>query len=212
MRSAVGVGAVSTGASRVASTGASTLASATGAVVGKKYRALHPWHRIGPMALSCRSGSASTTLREKGFVDAIGKAAGVTLVDPHRYAGATRATAQEAAENLLAANGDIAGVFCPNESSTFGMMLAMRSRGMLGKIAFIGFDSSAELAESLKNGEINALVLQNPIKMGHLAVQAAADALAGRTVAPRIDTGVAIVTRESMTTPEHAALLFPGKK
>jgi ribose transport system substrate-binding protein len=188
-----------------------TDSEAGGRLAGEKMASLLP---KGGKVLLLRymEGSASTTLREKGFVDAIGKAAGVTLVDPHRYAGATRATAQEAAENLLAANGDIAGVFCPNESSTFGMMLAMRSRGMLGKIAFIGFDSSAELAESLKNGEINALVLQNPIKMGHLAVQAAADALAGRTVAPRIDTGVAIVTRESMTTPEHAALLFPGKK
>ena len=135
----------------------------------------------------------------------------MTLVDPKRYAGATRATAQEAAENLLAANGDIAGVFCPNESSTFGMMLALRSRGMLGKVTFIGFDSSPELVESLKAGEIAALVLQNPIKMGYLAVQAAADALAGKKVEPRIDTGVAIITKENMGSPEHAELLAPPR-
>jgi ribose transport system substrate-binding protein len=154
-------------------------------------------------------GSASTAAREKGFVDAIAKAPGVTLVDPRRYAGATRATAQDAAENLLAANGDIAGIFCPNESSTFGMMLALRSRGMIGRVAFVGFDSSDELVDALRAGEIAALVVQDPIKMGRLAVKAAADALAGRPVERRIDTGVAVVTKDNLAEPDIARLVNP---
>src|SRR5262249_59238495 len=93
------------------------------------------------LLLRYQEGSASTTLREKGFVEAIGKFEGIQLVDPHRYAGPTRASAQEAAENLLSANGDITGVFCPNESSTFGMLLALRARGMAGKVKFVGFDA-----------------------------------------------------------------------
>ena len=187
-----------------------TDSEAGGRLAGEKMASLLP---KGGKVLLLRymEGSASTALREKGFVDAISKASGVTLVDPKRYAGATRATAQEAAENLLAANGDIAGVFCPNESSTFGMMLALRSRGMLGKVTFIGFDSSPELVEAMKTGEIAALVLQNPIKMGYLAVQAAADALAGKKVEPRIDTGVAIITKENMGSPENAELLAPPR-
>jgi ribose transport system substrate-binding protein len=187
-----------------------TDSEAGGRLAGEKMASLLP---KGGKVLLLRymEGSASTALREKGFVDAISKTSGVTLVDPKRYAGATRATAQEAAENLLAANGDIAGVFCPNESSTFGMMLALRSRGMLGKVTFIGFDSSPELVEAMKTGEIAALVLQNPIKMGYLAVQAAADALAGKKVEPRIDTGVAIITKENMGSPENAELLAPPR-
>lgn len=187
-----------------------TDSEAGGRLAGEKMASLLP---KGGKVLLLRymEGSASTALREKGFVDAISKASGVTLVDPKRYAGATRATAQDAAENLLAANGDIAGVFCPNESSTFGMMLALRSRGMLGKVTFIGFDSSPELVEAMKTGEIAALVLQNPIKMGYLAVKAAADALAGKKVEPRIDTGVAIITKENMGSPENAELLAPPR-
>lgn len=185
-----------------------TDSQAGGRLAGERMAALLP---KGGRVLLLRylEGSASTASREQGFVDALSKAPGVTLVDPRRYAGATRATAQEAAENLLAANGDIAGVFCPNESSTFGMMLALRSRGMLGKVAFVGFDSSAELVDALRAGDIAALVVQDPIKMGRLAVTAAADALAGRTVEPRIDTGVAVVTRDNLAEPDIVRLVNP---
>jgi ribose transport system substrate-binding protein len=157
-------------------------------------------------------GSASTALREQGFVDAITKEPGFTLIDPKRYGGVTRATAQEAAENLLAANPDIAAVFCPNESTTFGMMLALKSRGMAGKVTFIGFDSSPELVDAMGKGEIHGLVVQNPIRMGYLSVKAAADALAGKPVEPRIDTGVVLITQETMNTPEAKDLLSPDLK
>src|SRR5206468_6607032 len=102
---------------------------------------------------------------------AIGKFKDVQLIDPHRYADATRASAQEAAENLLSANGDLAGVFCPNESSTFGMLLALKARGLAGKVKFVGFDASEGLVEALRQGEIDALTVQNPIRMGYLGVK-----------------------------------------
>ncbi|MCC6676729.1 MAG: substrate-binding domain-containing protein [Phycisphaerales bacterium] len=164
------------------------------------------------LLLRYQEGSASTALREKGFVDAIRGFKDIQLVDPGRYAGATRATAQEAAENLLAANTDIAGVFCPNESSTFGMMLALRSRGLAGKVKFIGFDASPELVDAMRKSEIHGLVVQNPIRMGYLAVKAAADHLRGQKVEARIDTGVGIVTPDSMDTPENKQLLSPDLK
>ncbi len=156
-------------------------------------------------------GSASTALRENGFASAAA-AAGLTVVDPKRYAGATRATAQEASENLLAANGDVVGIFCPNESTTFGMMLALKARGMNGKVKFIGFDSSKETVDAMAAGDINALVVQSPIRMGYLAVKAAADALAGKKVETRIDTGVTLISKDTMNTPESKELLSPDLK
>lgn len=159
------------------------------------------------LLLRYQEGSASTDERERGFVEALGKFKGVTLNDPKRYSGATRATAQEASENLLTTYENMQGIFCPNESSTFGMLLALRSRGMAGKIKFVGFDASPELIEALEKGEIDGLVAQNPTKMGYLGVKAAFDALSGKAVEPRVDTGVALVTRETLATPEIRAIL-----
>ena len=161
------------------------------------------------LLLRYQEGSASTDLRERGFIEALSAAEGIELIDPGRYAGATRATAQEAAENLLTTYSDIDGVFCPNESSTFGMLLALRSRQMAGKVTFIGFDASEGLVEALGTGDIQALVVQNPIRMGELGVRAAGDFLQGKTIEPRIDTGVMLVTPDNMNTPEAMTRVIP---
>jgi ribose transport system substrate-binding protein len=174
-----------------------------GEVMGGKGKAL---------LLRYQEGSASTALRERGFIEAIGKFPGITLVDPKRYAGPTRATAQEAAENLLLANADITGVFCPNESSSYGMLLALRGRGMAGKTKFVGFDASEAVVEALRKGEMQGLVLQNPIRMGYLGVKTAVDRINGKPVEPRIDTGVMIVTGENMDTQDAKDLLSPDLK
>lgn len=159
------------------------------------------------LLLRYQEGSASTDERERGFVEALSEYSDIRLIDPKRYSGATRATAQEASENLLIAHTDIQGVFCPNESSTFGMLLALRARGLTGKIRFVGFDASPELVAALEKGDIDALVAQNPMKMGYLGVKAAHDALSGKPVEPRVDTGVALVTRENLAEDEIRRLV-----
>ncbi len=161
------------------------------------------------LILRYQEGSASTRLREEGFLESLAGHESITVIDPKRYAGATRATAQEAAENLLAANQDIDGVYCPNESSTFGMLLALRSRELTANVKFIGFDSSEGLVDALREGEIDGLVVQNPIRMGYLGVKTAVNHLRGQPVEMRIDTGVMLVTQENMTTPEAQEVLSP---
>ncbi len=161
------------------------------------------------LLLRYQEGSASTTLREEGFVEAIKKFPDIKLIDPKRYAGVTRATAQEAAENLLSANGEIAGVFCSNESATYGMLLALRGRGMTKKVKFVGFDASEPLVAALKSGEIDALAVQNPMKMGYEGVRAAVEHLRGKPVEQRIDTGVGLVTGATVDTPAMRDLIAP---
>lgn len=164
------------------------------------------------LMLRYQEGSASTAQREQGFVDAVKSAQGIELIDPHRYAGATRATAQEAAENLLTSNAELAGIYCPNESSTFGMLLAVKGKGLGGKVKFVGFDASEGLVEAMKAGEIDALVVQNPMRMGYLGVMTAAKHLKGESVEQLIDTGVVLITKATMDTPESKDLLSPDLK
>ena len=89
------------------------------------------------------------------------------------------------------------------------MLLALRSRGMAGKVRFIGFDSSEGLVEALVSGDIQALVVQNPIKMGELGVTAAVEHIRGIAQSARIDTGVLLVTPENMGSPEAQELIAP---
>ena len=74
---------------------------------------------------------------------------------------------------------------------------------------FIGFDSSEKLVEALQNDQIHALVLQNPFKMGYLGVKTLAAHLAHQPVEKRIDTGVALVTKDNMNDPDINSVLTP---
>jgi ribose transport system substrate-binding protein len=152
-------------------------------------------------------GSASTDERERGFLGAIRQNRDVAVISDNRYAGATAGEAKTTALNLIDQLKQADGVFCPNESSTLGMLLALRQEGLAGKLKFVGFDASPPLVEALKTGEIHALVIQNPRKMGYLAVRTLVQHINGEKVEPAIDTGVALVTKENMDTPEIRALI-----
>jgi ribose transport system substrate-binding protein len=65
--------------------------------------------------------------------------------------------------------------------------------------------------EALKRGEIQALLAQNPKKMGREAVLALVAKMKGETVNAVIDTGATVVTKESLETPEIQALLVQSK-
>jgi len=158
-------------------------------------------------------GAASTTAREQGFLDAIARHPGITVISSNQYGGATTESAYKTGENLIAstkaADGNVQGIFTPNESTTFGMLRVLENAGLAGKIRFVGFDSSDKLVAGLKSGAIDGLVLQNPFAMGYIGVKTLVAYKRGERVEKMIDTGVAVVTRENMTQPEIMDRLQP---
>jgi len=94
-----------------------------------------------------QAGSESTEQREQGFIDSIKGAANLQLIVPKTEAGATVDSSQKAAESLLGDHQDLDGIFVPNESSTEGMLQALKGRGLAGKIKLVGFDSNDVLLE-----------------------------------------------------------------
>jgi ribose transport system substrate-binding protein len=155
-------------------------------------------------------GSASTTQREQGFLDTLqAEAPEIKLLVQDQYAGSTTESAYQIAENLLSRFPGVDGIFCPNESSTFGALRALQESGLAGKVVFVGFDASPKLVQGLRDGHIQGLILQNPVKMGYLGVKLMSLHLRGQAIERTIDTGVYLVTGENMDTPEIRALLSP---
>jgi len=152
-------------------------------------------------------GSASTVNREKGFLGALAKHPDINVIVDNRYAGPTAGEAKANALNLLDQIRQADGIFCPNESSTMGMLLALQQEGLAGKVRFVGFDASPPLVKALTAGEIDALVVQNPRKMGYTAVKTLVQHLDGEAVETVIDTGVVVVTRDNMNDPEIKPLI-----
>ncbi len=161
-----------------------------------------------------QKGAASTTAREEGFLEALADFPGITVISADRYAGALAEDAFRTGESLLAAtraaDGQVQGIFCPNESTSSGMLRALQKAGLAGKIRYIGFDSSDTLVQGLRDGHLDALVLQNPFGMGYIGVKVLAQHIRGGRIDRFIDTGVAVVTRENMNQPEIRERLQPN--
>ncbi|MGN6385937.1 MAG: substrate-binding domain-containing protein, partial [Verrucomicrobiota bacterium] len=156
-------------------------------------------------------GSASTEEREAGFLNEIKNYPGIQLISSDQYAGATRDSAYQAAQNLLNRYGkEVDAIFAPCEPVTIGVMLALKDIGKAGgAIKLIGFDTGTQSVEGLIRGDVQGLVVQNPMKMGYLGVMTIAQALNKQKVPKRIDTGVVMITRDNMEEPDIKELLYP---
>jgi len=163
------------------------------------------------MVLRYAEGSASTTEREEGFIGEIKqKFPEIQLISTDQYAGATRDTAKRASENLLNRFGDeVQGIFTPNESSTAGMLSALQDIGKAGKVQFVGFDNSQLFIDAMRADQLHGVVVQNPFNMGYLGVKTMVDHLQGKPVEKKIDTGVMLVMKENLDSPEVQTLLHP---
>ncbi|HMH84108.1 MAG TPA: substrate-binding domain-containing protein [Gemmatimonadales bacterium] len=163
------------------------------------------------LLLRYAEGSASTTERERGFLEELrSRYPAIVLVSADQYAGPTRETAKRASENLLNRySGDLQGIFTPNESSTIGMLLALQDVGLAGKVRFIGFDAARTLIDAVRARQLDGVVAQNPMRMGYLGVKTMADQLRGKPVERLVDTGVMLVTSANLDSAATQAFVSP---
>ena len=116
---------------------------------------------------------------------------------------------QHGAEDILTAHPKLDAMFCSNESGTIGVVQGAKSKGVAGKLRIVGFDSSPTVLEDLEAGSIDSLVVQNPFRMGYLAVETLVKNLRGETPEKRIDTGATLVTAANLKDRAIQDLINP---
>lgn len=157
-------------------------------------------------------GSASTMDRERGFDDVMRTEFPNIQIVARQYGQSDRSKAMTATENILTAHPDLNGIFASAEPSSVGAALALKSRGLAGKVKFVAFDSSDTMIEDLKNGVIDAMVVQDPFKMGFEAVETLVEKLQGQTPPKKIDLAPHLIQRADLDKPDVHALLYPDVK
>jgi len=156
-------------------------------------------------------GAATTIMREEGFKQGLAKYPGLKLVSV-QYSNSDVATAMSVMENMLSAHPNLAGIFPTTEAGVLGAVQALKARGKIGQVKVVGFDAADDEIAALRNGGVQALIVQDPFKMGYLGVKTAMEALAKKTIEKRIDTGVYVITKENMETPAMRRVLYPLEK
>jgi ribose transport system substrate-binding protein len=152
-------------------------------------------------------GSASTMDREKGFKEVMAREFPKIRIVGEQYGMANAARSRAAAENILAANPDISGLFASAEPASIGAALALKGRDLTEKVALVAFDSSESMVEDLKSGAIDAMVVQDPQRMGYEAVKTLVQKLRGESPPKRLDLNARVVTKKDLGEAEVKRLL-----
>ena len=154
------------------------------------------------------SGAATSTMRENGFKEQIAKHPNIKVVST-LFSQCDEAKGMAATEDMLTSNPSIVGMFNACGPGAVGAARVLDQRKLAGKVKLVAFDAFPAEIEALKRGTIQALIVQNPFKMGYEGVKAAIKAKRGEKVPKRMDTGVAVVTKTNFNNPEIQKLLFP---
>lgn len=163
----------------------------------------------GDVALLPFVPSAATSIqRQQGFEQELKKYPNIHLVAV-QYDQSDINTALSETENILTAHPNLKGVFAANEPGVIGVVHALQERNMVGKVKVVGFDNAPDEVSALAAGQVQALIVQDPYKIGYDGVEEVVDLLEHKTVPASLDTGSIVATKENMNTPQIHALLVP---
>ncbi|MEI6054535.1 MAG: ABC transporter substrate-binding protein [Lentisphaerota bacterium] len=150
--------------------------------------------------VNAQAGSGTTVLRVNGFVDRIKTNYPDIKIVSTQYCNGDKMLALSQAMDIMTANPDLAGFYTSNEGSTVGVARAIQEKGKSRKIILVGFDKSVDIIKGIENHSIEAVMAQDPYKMGYDGVAAAYDFItSGKKPAEKVDTGVKVITIDNVS-------------
>ncbi len=110
--------------------------------------------------------------RVTGFKEAIAKYPNIEIVAVQP--GITRPEALTTAQNMIQANGDLAGIFGFGDDAALAAVAAIKSAGKENQIKVIGFDGMEEARNAVKSEKsFYSVITQHPDEIGKQGLQAA---------------------------------------
>jgi ribose transport system substrate-binding protein len=155
-------------------------------------------------------GSATNDQRVNGFKQELASKFPNIQIVADQANGSDSAKALSQTQNILSAHPDIKGIYAANQQGGEGAAQALKAASLGGKVHLISFDASDPLIAGLQNGTVDALVVQNPFKMGFDSLKAMVNQIRNGVKAQDEDTGVTIVTKANFNDPATQALLNPS--
>jgi ribose transport system substrate-binding protein len=134
--------------------------------------------------------------RQKGFEDKA-KELGLNVLPEQPVAALTLDASRQAMEDLLVSEPDVKGVFAFNQLVLQGAYQALEAAGKAGQVKLVGFDLDPVSWQMVKDGKIDALVVQDPFKMGYEGMNIVLTNLTGGQVPEFMGLGTKLLTKEN---------------
>ena len=152
--------------------------------------------------------SVAAQQREAGAVAVLRAAHPGLTVHSDVYASTEAGAEPERCAFLLSKYPQTKAILAAGSPGTMAMLELLRARkGPPIHFVGFGFDLNSEVAAAIGGGTMDGWVAQLPADVGAKGVQAAADLLAGRPVAPLVSTDFIVVTKDNLQDPKVQALL-----
>jgi ABC-type sugar transport system substrate-binding protein len=140
---------------------ADAIAAAIKYTAGQKYQ----------VAVGLTSATATTNVaRLAGFkAEIAAKFPGITVVDTE-YSQSQPSVADTNVSNWLTKYPNLNGIFAIDGTNAAGAAAALQAKGLVGKVALVGYDAYPANVKLLQAGVFSALIAQNPAAEAKLAI------------------------------------------
>jgi ribose transport system substrate-binding protein len=145
----------------------------------------------GKVAILDFKAVESCQLRVKGFKEVIeshnrAEAGGKVTIVKELPGGGVKDQGYKAAQDLLEAHPDLAGIFAINDPSALGAYAALEKADKDDQVKLVGFDGQPEGRQAIKEGRIYADPVQYPERIGRETARVIARYFEGEQVPPEI--------------------------
>jgi ribose transport system substrate-binding protein len=147
--------------------------------------------------------------RDAGFRRGFAAACPQIRVGSPRYNNNDINTAASQVNDVITANRNLVGIFADNNTSGTGAARAIKDNNAAGRIPVVAFDTDPQENAALKDGSIDALVVQNPYFFGYQGVVEAGMAAVDTLPPLKLDPGAVVADKSNMDTPAVKPLLNP---
>src|SRR4051794_17250239 len=156
-----------------------------------------------------QAGTVTNDQRTQGFKEGLKRHPELKLVATQSSQSDVN-TALRVTQDILTAHPDLNAIFAANEPGVIGAAQAVRQAGKTGKMVIVGWDAAPDEVKGVQSGEISALVVQNPFRMGYDSVNAIVKKIRQGAAPKSEDTGVTFVTKSNIDDPKVQSLLKPS--
>ena len=139
-------------------------------------------------------GVPALDARIKGVKDALA-GTGVNVIIGGAESKCDAAKGATVAEDLLTRSPNLTAIYSACDDPAIAAAKVAKQKGK--KVLVMGYDGLPDAAKAIQAGDMQATVAQFPGKMASLGVEAAVNAVRGRTVEAFIDTGTELVTKDN---------------
>ncbi|WP_419176566.1 substrate-binding domain-containing protein [Desulfosediminicola sp.] len=145
-------------------------------------------------------GTSAALERGTGFNEELAKHPNLT-VQTREVADFDREKAKDITLRLIDSKTTIDGIFAHNDDMILGVLDAYDEKGIVPPAVLIGFDGIPEAKAKVLTKRLSATIIQQPGKMGRLALQTAAGFFRQQPIPNTISIELNLFTQQSATTP-----------